>query len=506
MQHSLESLRRDSSSALCIGTFRHALSTPALLQVPGPDTLRRKLKLTRSATDLDEPLNGFVRQRLMDSGHDNSHRRLRQGSRWVMALGPSTSRAVPCPIFGLGISPLGEPTVPKHIKYALQIAFLILSFATVSYAQTPQAPHVFIVLETLGSTVPTPLSPSGPITIAGRNGRVVENLHITNANGDCIVVTDSTNIIIRRSEIGPCGGHGVKISGGNTIGIYDNYIHPEKPLRTGCCDTHDGVFAKGTSNLSIQGNVIAYGESNIEVDNVTAVNVTGNFLLNPIDSDPSQPAHGQSRGQNFQAWNNSRQVTVQNNYALSSTDTSKYLFAENQEDSINIGLTDGIVVRENYITGGHSRSGCGLIADDRANSAQFLSNTLSDTGQCGIAIAAGTNQIVDSNRVLNRTPVRGGGNTAIYVWKQYAAACGPVKVSNNIAAEIKLDGSQSGFWNGGGCDPVTLKNNTFDAAAQALLCSVNQPMTPPQIPPYPKDCVVASPFTNNTHLSPCGAD
>ena len=118
-------------------------------------------------------------------------------------------------------------------------------------------------------------------------------------------------------------------------------------------------------------------------------------------------------------------MTVANNYALLSTDTSKYLFAENQEDSINFGLTNGIVARGNYVTGGHSPSGCGLISDDQANGAQFVNNILLDTGQCGIGIADGTNQVVDSNRFLNRTPVQGCGNTAIYVWKQYTGAQRP---------------------------------------------------------------------------------
>jgi PKD repeat protein len=352
------------------------------------------------------------------------------------------------------------------------------------------------------ATSPSSLTPSGPINLTGQNGTVVENLHITNPSGDCVVISNSTNIIIQKSEIGPCGGHGVKISGGNTIGIYDNYIHPEKPLATDCCDTHDGVFADKTSNLSIQGNVIAYGESNIEVNNATVVTVRGNFLLNPIDSDPSQPADGQSRGQNFQAWSNSSNITVEDNYALSSTDKSKYLFAENQEDAINFGITNGVVVKGNYITGGHSPSGCGLIADDRANNVQFLSNTLLDTGQCGIGIAGGTNQLVDNNRVLNRTPLPGAGNTAIYVWNQYSA-CGPATVSNNVATEIRSDGTQSGFWNGGGCEPVTLTKNTFDSAAQTLLGSPSQTMPPPKIPPVPKECVVTSPFTNNTNLPSC---
>ena len=354
--------------------------------------------------------------------------------------------------------------------------------------------------------LPSSVTPSGPIQISGQNGTVVENLHISNPSGDCVVISNSTNVIIRRSEIGPCGGNGVKISGGNTIAIYDNYIHPEKPLATSCCDTHDGVFAKNTSTISIQGNVIAYGEANIEVSSASAVTAMGNFLLNPIDSNPSLPADGQSRGQNFQAWGNNSNITVANNYALSSTDTSKYLFAENQEDSINFGLTSGIIVQGNYITGGHSSSGCGLIADDQANGAQFLNNTVLDTGQCGIAIADGTNQLVDSNRVLNRTPVLGGGNTAIYVWKQYAATCGPVTVSNNVATEIRSDGTQSGFWNGGGCEPVTLTSNTFNAAAQTLLGSPSQTMPPPKIPPVPKDCVVVSPFTNNTSLPACSTN
>lgn len=360
-------------------------------------------------------------------------------------------------------------------------------------------------VQILPSTLPAswPLTPSGPIQINGQNGTVVENLHITNPSGDCVLISNSTNVIIRRSEIGPCGGHGVKISGGNTTGIYDNFIHPEKPLATNCCDTHDGIFANNTSNLSIQGNVIAYGESNIEVTNSTTVTAIGNFLLNPIDSDPSQHADGQSRGQNFQAWGRNSGITVENNYALSSTDRSKYLFPENQEDAINFGLTNGIVVQGNYITGGHSRSGCGVIADDASNSAQFLNNTLLDTGQCGLSIASGTNQVVSNNRILNRTPVAGGGNTAIMVWKQYSSACGPVTVSGNIATETKPDGSQSGFWNGGGCGTVSSTNNTFDGAALTLLTPPSKTMPPPSIPPVPKDCVVVTPFTNNTSLPSC---
>jgi hypothetical protein len=72
------------------------------------------------------------------------------------------------------------------------------------------------------------------------------------------------------------------------------------------------------------------------------------------------------KGQNFQCWTFCMNVTVANKYTLSSLDTTKYLYPENQEDSINFGFTDGITAR--------------------------------DTGQCGIGISDGTNQLLDGNK------------------------------------------------------------------------------------------------------------
>jgi len=384
-----------------------------------------------------------------------------------------------------GSPPVTRPADRAHeraFKIVLSLLFVMFSMARESAAQTP----------------------SGPVNISGQNGTVIDDLHITNPNGDCLTITNSTNITVRRSEIGPCGGNGINISGGGTINIYDSYIHPETPLSTSCCDTHDGILVTGTSGLTIQGNVIAYGETNIEANNVNNVSVIGNLLLNPINSDPSQPAFNQNRGQNFQVYYGSSNVTVQNNYALSSMDTTKYLFPENQEDSINFGVTTGIIASGNYVTGGHSNSGCGIIADDSANNAQFRSNVLVNTGQCGISIADGTNQVVDGNKILDATPVAGGGNTAISVWKQYGSPCGPVQVSNNIASAVDTSGNPNSYFDGGGCDPVTVTNNVFDVAAATLLQPVSTNLPPPPIPPQPFACLVVSPYTNNTSLPSCG--
>jgi hypothetical protein len=344
------------------------------------------------------------------------------------------------------------------------------------------------------------LTPSGPITLSGQSNVTIENLHITNPNGDCVTVSNGTNVTIRQSEIGPCGGNGIVVSGGNTINVFDNYIHPEGKL-AGCCDVTDGIYASGTSNLAIQGNVIAYGEANIEAQNQIHLSVIGNFFLNPRGG-------GNSRGQNVQVWGNSTTVLVQNNYTLSSTDTATYAFAEVQEDSINFGSNiSGVTAQGNYVTGGHSGSGCGLIADTGTLNVEFRSNMLLNTGQCGIGITDGMNAVVDSNKILNTTPVSGGGNTAIYVWKVNPSdpPCGPTQVTNNIASAITSSGSPNSYWNGGGCDPVTLTGNTFDAAAQQKLSPASVQLPPPAIPPLPETCAIASPFTNNASVPRCGS-
>lgn len=346
---------------------------------------------------------------------------------------------------------------------------------------------------------------SGPITINGQSGTVISNVHITSTTGNCITITNSTNITIQNAEIGPCGtssgsatGNGISISSSNGVLIYDNYIHPET-LSSSCCDSHDGIYGtNGSQNVTIQGNVIAYGESNIEFNGAnSSISVVGNFLLNPRGPYP--------RGQNFQCYGSSTSstcssITVQNNYALSSTDTSTYLYPENQEDSINFGYSNGALVQGNFVTGGHSSSGCGIIADDTANNMQFTSNLLLNTGQCGIGISDGSSPIVKSNKIYNTNPVSGAGNTALYAWKQYTNPCGPTTVSSNISDEIRSDGTHSGYWDGGGCS-VTLSGNTFGAAADSLLTPTSTVFPTPLVPPQPKNCIVTSPYTTNTQQS-----
>jgi hypothetical protein len=344
---------------------------------------------------------------------------------------------------------------------------------------------------------PPPLVDSGPIVIDGQNDAGVVGVHVTSTTGDCIRINGASHVTIRGSEIGPCAGNGIVVTGNSSyVVIADSYVHPEHPT-SGCCDTGDGVFVSGATSVTLQGNVIAWGEANIEATAVSGLTVVGNFLLNPQNSG--------SRGQNVQVWGNASGVDVEDNYALSSTDP-KWGAPEKQEDSINFGYTDGPVAKNNYVTGGHSPSGCGIIADEAANGVQFVGNVLVDTGQCGIGISDGTNQLVDSNKVIDSTPVDGGGNTGIYVWKEYPEGCGPVTISSDVSSALKPDGvTESGYWNGGGCDPVTLTNDTWDQAARAQLTPVAQKLPPPLIPPKPMSCVAPAPFVTQMGWPRCAS-
>jgi hypothetical protein len=355
------------------------------------------------------------------------------------------------------------------------------------------------------STNFTAMQLSGPIVITNQSGTVIQGLRITSTTGDCVQITDSTNITIEDSDIGPCSGgaadsDGIKISSSNEVYVYDNYIHPET-LSPGCCDHDDGIFVQPTidgpvGNITIQGNVVAYGETNIEMITVNTANVIGNFLLNPRGPYP--------RGSQFQCGTNCTNVTVTNNYTLNSTDTTKYLYAGNQYDSINFGAVDPFVAQGNYVTGGQTASGCGLIADAGANNGQFLNNLVFNSGQCGIGIANGSHT-VDGNKVYNTTPVVGGGNVGIYIGNP-TNSCGPVTVSNNISDEIESDGTHNGYNVlpcAGVMPSITLTGNTFDAAADPLLTPTSSVFPTPMIPPEPKNCVAISPYSTQTGSPGC---
>jgi hypothetical protein len=218
-------------------------------------------------------------------------------------------------------------------------------------------------------------------------------------------------------------------------------------------------------------------------------------LLNPRGAFP--------RGNNFQCWNECVGVTVQNNYALSSLDTALYKYPEATEDSISFGITSNFVAQNNFITGGHSVSGCGIMADTYSNGGQIVNNQLMNTGQCGIGIVDGSH-IAHQNHVYNTNPVPGGGNTAMYVAHYgQSSVCGPILVTNNVADEIRTDGVHSGWWNGENCGVINIDTNQFGKTADSELTPQAITASVPMIPPQPKNCVVISPYSTQTSVASC---
>ena len=209
---------------------------------------------------------------------------------------------------------------------------------------------------------------TAPVIVNGKDGVVLENLRLSSTTGGCVLIQGSRNVTIRNSEIGPCAGNAVEVKESSNVRIVDSYIHPEFPVH-GCCDKGNAVFVHRSSNILIQGNVIAYGESNVELLGVQQAQVVGNFLLNPLGPFP--------RGQQVQVWGlgdvRSSDILIEDNYTLASKDPS-HKFPDGQLDAINLGLTDRAIVKDNHIVGGTSDSGCGLIADSSANDMQFLNN------------------------------------------------------------------------------------------------------------------------------------
>lgn len=337
------------------------------------------------------------------------------------------------------------------------------------------------------------------LVIRGQKDRVFSNLKIATASGSCVVIENSTNITIRNSQIGPCGQsdgqkHGIAVLASSGVRIYDSYIHPEHRAQH-CCDTGNGVFVKGSSDVLVQGNVIAYGESNVQAIEARGLRVIGNYLLNPQGPFP--------RGLQVQAWL-SHDILVEGNYTFASTDREKFTMPEHQEDALNFGNGAGFIARGNYLRGGESSvSGCGIMADEGADDALFQDNTLLDVGTCGIGIASGQRQAVRGNRVLLRKPMEKAGNTAVYVWNQYKKPCGPVEFKNNVATMLRADGTQSGYWDGRGCGTVVTAGNTWDEAARRKLTPPEKKLPPPPIPPRPFACAAVSPYTNQTKVATC---
>lgn len=365
---------------------------------------------------------------------------------------------------------------------------------------------------------------------SANNGQTFDNYRISTTSGPCIKMSGVSDVTISNSNIGPCGqnnsdadSNGIEISGGSGNKIYDSYIHVENRAYTSSFSpsaSHAGIQGNGTANLTVQGNVVCYGSANVRAFNngvpSTGWIVTGNYLCNPRGYDGS--------GNNFQAVD-SYGMTVSNNYAFSCMlggsgtqimcpSSPAYLYTENQEDSINFYYHSAPpsaagTVSGNYVVGGHSGSGDGIIADQYADGLRIENNIVVDTAQVGIGFDDGKNNVMTGNQVWMSNPVT-MNNTAIAVKEQYSNPCSSDVLTNNVARQV--GGSNgSDIWIGTASCVSTNTGNVTGSSAQTSLglsgqatwATIQGKLPPPLIPPVPKNCTVNSPYTTQTSLPRC---
>jgi hypothetical protein len=383
----------------------------------------------------------------------------------------------------------------------------------------------FVVLSALAISPTGPALASGQLVVSGQSNKVYSGLNIRTTSGPCVKVTNSSNITITASKIGPCGAanrsgdnNGIHISSSTGINVYDSYIHVQTAASS-CCDTHDGILIdNGSNNIAIRGNIIAFNETNIEAQYGTSgITVSGNYLANPMGPYPRgqqfQSAGNPTAGeQNSAIYNTNMNVELNwlyacrnstGNYTTCPT-SPPYPYNENLEDAIDLYWTNASTVVDNLIMGGGSASGCGIINDQGSNSNVFQQNALYNTSQCGIGISSGLNNTANGNYILETIQVPNGGNTAIYVANYGSSGsyppCGNAIVENNVAS-AQNNGSWNSFYVGSGCGTPTVTGNTFDQAAYNALYPWS--IHPFSIPPYPVNCVIETPYTTNKSMSAC---
>ncbi len=255
---------------------------------------------------------------------------------------------------------------------------------------------------------------SAPISIINQSNVVVSGLFITNNAGPGINIQYSTNITVVGCFIGPCSAEGVHVEDSQSVRILSNRFEV----------VSSGVYALNSSQVQVCWNACR--------------NVQG----------PSP------RGQLAQF----DKVNGGSN-CINSNQCQNILGQSYPEDAINLfqsnGLTnDPIRVIGNKIRGGGpSSSGGGIIAGDGGGSNILVQgNTLVDPGQYGLAVASGENIQIVTNRVYaKQQPFT---NVGIYVWNQYAPACGNITVSGNNVLWFNSSGAQNPGWNANNCGTV----------------------------------------------------
>lgn len=152
------------------------------------------------------------------------------------------------------------------------------------------------------------------------------------------------------------------------------------------------------------------------------------------------------------------------------------------EDAINMNDSNGvalspIMISGNWIRGGTSKSGGGIVLGDNGGSYQTAQNNIVvNTCGYGIGIADGNHMQIIGNQIYGAQT--GISNVGICVQDFYGTGCSLNTITNNIVNWTNSAGVPNGCWNAGNCGNVVgWDNNTW-------IAKINASILPPTIITY----------------------
>jgi nitrous oxidase accessory protein NosD len=304
-----------------------------------------------------------------------------------------------------------------------------------------------------------------------------------------VIVRRSSGVLLEGLEIGPCGGNGILVTDSHDVTIAASRISTERTGRA-ARDSGVGIHILASSNVVVRGSHLVANETGVYAVRSRGVRVLGNYFAGPLGPYP--------RGQHAQlAYVSGGEVT--GNYGVETAETLPAGTEADQEDAINIYRSSAVTVARNYLVGGHSPSGCGIVVEGRESVDNVVeANILVRTGNCGIGIGNGARNTVRGNKVLDTNIPKGAGNVGIYVAnivpraKRQARAAGegvrpePTCFDNVVVGNVVSNQLPAGHYNDiytpGSCARTIREGNLTGRGARATLLPESDRLPLPLIP------------------------
>lgn len=269
---------------------------------------------------------------------------------------------------------------------------------------------------------------SGPIVIENKSNITIENVRISNLNGNCITIKDSSNVTIKNSQIGPCKNFGIVTYNTENALIINNNIQ----------NTEISIYIDTSKKVQIVNNSLDKAENSLNIHKSSEVRILLNKASRFIGPYP--------RGHFIQLdklYGSNNQVLCNVADGYPEMPDPKLTTRENApklrvEDVINVWQSNGtptspIVIAYNKIRGGSSFTGSGILLGDGGGSHQVAKNNIIvNPWNVGIAVAGGSNMLIEQNKIFSNLPYN-IAQAAMYVNNFYpsTSSCDSVRFNNN---------------------------------------------------------------------------